>query len=106
MTRTVSPSPEPRFFIDHGMIHDRVTGKHVDTEPVEFEEGQFDASPTLETRDLLNSLADALESTQAEIARLTTALEQILHFSDVEMGDGDGAREVARAALRDSPNVG
>ena len=23
---------EPRFFIDHGMIHDRVTGKHVTTE--------------------------------------------------------------------------
>jgi len=24
---------EPRFFIDHGMIHDRETGKHVTTEP-------------------------------------------------------------------------
>lgn len=24
---------EPRFFIDHGMIHDRLTGKHVTTEP-------------------------------------------------------------------------
>lgn len=26
-------TPEQRFFIDHGMIHDRVTGKHVTTEP-------------------------------------------------------------------------
>lgn len=25
--------PEPRFFIDHGVVHDRVTGKHVTTEP-------------------------------------------------------------------------
>lgn len=24
---------EPRFFIDHGVIHDRLTGKHVTTEP-------------------------------------------------------------------------
>lgn len=24
---------EPRFFIDHGMIHDRETGKHVTTDP-------------------------------------------------------------------------
>jgi hypothetical protein len=23
---------EPRFYIDHGMIHDRVTGKHVTTD--------------------------------------------------------------------------
>lgn len=25
-------SAEPRFFIDHGMIHDRKTGKHVTTD--------------------------------------------------------------------------
>jgi hypothetical protein len=29
-----------RFFVDHGMIHDRVTGKHVTTDGVEpFEDG-------------------------------------------------------------------
>jgi hypothetical protein len=28
-------STEPRFFIDHGMIHDRDTGKHVTCEPDE-----------------------------------------------------------------------
>lgn len=42
---------EPRFFIDHGVIHDRVTGKHVVT----------DGHPPFEdsveqVRDLLNSL--------------------------------------------------
>lgn len=51
-------TPEiPRFFIDHGMIHDRVTGKHVSTEPIEVDEGQFDTSPVSETCDLLNALA-------------------------------------------------
>jgi hypothetical protein len=31
---------EPRFFIDHGMIHDRVTGKHVTTDGnLPFEDG-------------------------------------------------------------------
>lgn len=24
----------PRYFIDHGMIHDRITGKHVELEEV------------------------------------------------------------------------
>ena len=24
----------PRYFIDHGMIHDRITGKHVEPEEV------------------------------------------------------------------------
>lgn len=24
----------PRYFIDHGMIHDRITGKHVEQEEV------------------------------------------------------------------------
>lgn len=32
--------PAPRFFIDHGVIHDRVTGKHVSTNPDSvFEDG-------------------------------------------------------------------
>jgi hypothetical protein len=58
--------------------------------------------------------ADALESTQAEIARLTTALEAIRDYAPVESKDGTGpytqiavfARNTARAALKDSPNVG
>lgn len=48
---------ELRFFIDHGMIHDRDTGKHVSTEPVEYEEGKFDTSPIEEACALLNTLA-------------------------------------------------
>jgi hypothetical protein len=46
-----------RFFIEHGMIHDRVTGKHVTTEPIEFEEGKWDTSPLDDACALLNQLA-------------------------------------------------
>lgn len=42
----------PRFFIDHGVIHDRVTGKHVVTD------GQPPFEDSLEqVLDLLNGLA-------------------------------------------------
>jgi hypothetical protein len=55
------PLPEitdaPRFFIDHGMIHDRLTGKHVSTEVIEYDEGKFDTSPVDDACALLNSLA-------------------------------------------------
>jgi hypothetical protein len=48
--------------------------------------------------------ADALESAQAEIARLTTALEFYAYgIGYTEIEDGG---EIARAALKDSPNVG
>lgn len=44
-------SDEPRFFIDHGMIHDRATGKHVVTDgQPPFEDG------IEQVCDLLNSL--------------------------------------------------
>lgn len=70
-----------RFFIDHGMIHDRATGKHVDTQPIEYEEGQFDNSPVTETCALLNEqhatierLSAELGERDAEILRLVDAL--------------------------------
>jgi len=43
---------EPRFFIDHGVIHDRVTGKHVVTD------GEWPFEDTVEmVCELLNGLA-------------------------------------------------
>lgn len=42
----------PRFFIDHGRIHDRVTGKHVTTD----EDSVFESGIT-ECCTLLNELA-------------------------------------------------
>lgn len=37
---TVPAQGQPRFFIDHGVIHDRITGKHVTTnEDSVFEDG-------------------------------------------------------------------
>jgi hypothetical protein len=47
---------EPRFFIDHGMIHDRQTGKHVTTEADSaFNDG------ILRCCELLNALAEQRE---------------------------------------------
>lgn len=43
---------KPRFFIDHGMIHDRMTGKHVTTN----EDSVFESGIT-ECCALLNNLA-------------------------------------------------
>jgi hypothetical protein len=47
------PAVERRFFIDHGVIHDRVTGKHVVTD------GKPPFEDSLEqVLDLLNELAE------------------------------------------------
>ena len=47
---------EPRFFIDHGMIHDRLTGKHVTTEP----DSAF-CDGIVKCCELLNSLVERRE---------------------------------------------
>jgi hypothetical protein len=49
-------STEPRFFIDHGMIHDRDTGKHVTCEPDEQNLG--DCNGTGEPMTLERAAAD------------------------------------------------
>jgi hypothetical protein len=63
---------EPRFYIDHGIIHDRVTGKHVTTdgEPP-FEDG------IEETCDLLNGLAATQQGDKAIIERLGMMVSQL-----------------------------
>lgn len=43
-----------RFFIDHGMIHDRVTGRHVTTAP---DDETWNGMTITETCALLNKLA-------------------------------------------------
>ena len=50
---------ERRFFIDHGMIHDRVTGRHVATDPEMLGLG---GSMLDDALDLLNSLTAEIEA--------------------------------------------
>jgi hypothetical protein len=91
---------EARFFIDHGVIHDRVTGKHVTTdgEPP-FEDG---IEKVLE---LLNGLA----STADRAEKYEDALSSI-HQREWPAGCKiSGARhasemwDIADAALQDAP---
>jgi hypothetical protein len=60
---------EPRFFIDHGMIHDRITGKHVVTDG----EPPFEDSVEQVCR-LLNSLTN-----EPQAARETLTDEQVYY---------------------------
>ncbi|MGY3359793.1 hypothetical protein ACVWZK_006456 [Bradyrhizobium sp. GM0.4] len=56
MRQSAGIASQPRFFIDHGMIHDRLTGKHVTTEP----DSAF-CDGVAKCCDLLNSLAERRE---------------------------------------------
>lgn len=55
---------EPRFFIDHGVIHDRVTGKHVVTDG----EPPFEDSVE-QVCELLNALADPSVSDMTKLGK-------------------------------------
>lgn len=55
---------DPRFFIDHGMLHDRVTGKHVTTNVDSPYEDGITACCAL-----LNKLADESADSLALLAR-------------------------------------
>lgn len=71
---------EPRFFIDHGMIHDRVTGKHVTTEP----DSQF-CDGILSACELLNALAERREPKPLKLRFNSDWLrEKILADPDIE----------------------
>lgn len=64
---------ELRFFIDHRAIHDRVTGRHVRTDP-DFGPGRLCPEDGIEQCcDLLNSLAAALESDRALLRCIVAA---------------------------------
>lgn len=71
---------QPRFFIDHGQIHDRVTGKHVTTdEDTVFCDG---INCALE---LLNGLAARIEALESALAseREDEALQAADHRADM-----------------------
>jgi len=78
---------EPRFFIDHGMIHDRITGKHVTTdEDSVFQDGIKCCC------DLLNSFVDA-------VADMVGVFEG-LGFLDDDLDPEDfAALQAARAVI-------
>jgi hypothetical protein len=101
---TVSPSPE---------LVDRLRKRAEIRRQIPGRKSVVEGAPD-RISDLLEEAADALESAQAKIARLTTVLEAIRDYAPVESKDGTGpytqiavfARNTARAALKDSPNVG
>lgn len=81
---------EPRFYLDHGMIHDRVTGKHVTTDGEEpFEDG------LPKVLELLNGLPEnrvtILQQRAADMAiKIDEALALVPQSPDgVEVASGD-----------------
>jgi hypothetical protein len=108
----MTEQPEPRFFIGHGMIHDRVTGKHVDPTPIEYEEGKFDTSPVDEVCALLNSLTRPSPEADALPVRAKELLATYLTGSNVAAASialqlGGHARTMAEPffALRDALGI-
>ena len=111
----VKPTPQPesareRFFIDHGTIHDRETGRHV------FGEDRPD--PKGEALELLNAMYSAFEQMRRErdelqkqwqhehtrkvdlehdCDRLRKALERIMELPDIELVMN--AKTIVREAL-------
>jgi hypothetical protein len=74
---------DERFFIDHGTIHDRVTGRHVRTDP-DFGPGRkFEEDGIEECCALLNSLV-------ADEAIIAAAREQVKKWRRDSIG-GDRA---------------
>lgn len=64
---------EPRFFIDHGLIHDRVTGRHVTTAP---DDETYWGGTITGACELLNSLS-VVAPTQPEAGGEVEALKAI-----------------------------
>ena len=94
-----------RFFINHGMIHDRVTGKHVSTEAIEYSEGQFDNSPATETLALLNALTAKLSASEALLRRVEPHLDAIICYAST-MGEHEPNRiafDIRAALARQEP---
>lgn len=105
MTRETEDVVTERFFIDHGMIHDRVTGRHVSTEPVERDEGEWDHSPVTETCALLNELVN--QSLSDRIDELEGALRQCARLARMESSSlASAIVETVNASLRTTHREG
>jgi hypothetical protein len=87
---------EPRFFIDHGVIHDRVTGRHVRSSP---DDGYEDGISALLA--LLNGLASSRTAARADAIRECMDIVEDLDPLPDELGsfDWDGG-------VRDAINAG
>lgn len=96
---------EPRFFIDHGMIHDRITGQHVDTQP------DFDMLDALEPpfeKTLRVERGFGIEHTLALLNELSTAAENDRTIGRVEdlTEAADVLEEYAQNDLREHKRGG
>jgi len=98
---------DPRFFIDHGMIHDRETGQHVTTAPDDEPWNGMTITGCLE---FLNALSAELTRLRAEQCDRRTVLEEAAAYNDklaamdhAECGHGPGysdGRSDASACIR------
>jgi hypothetical protein len=85
-------TPQPRFFMDHGMIHDRVSGQHIHTDQ------DIEPGATERLFALLNELhsarseiepTDAYKEAVAQNLKLRKALEQCVSVAKAWHGDDD-----------------
>lgn len=65
----------PRFFMDHGMIHDRVSGQHIHTDP-EIEPGATERLFAL-LNELSTSVVQSENAASTDVERLKEALRQV-----------------------------
>jgi glutamine synthetase len=79
--QSADSASEPRFFIDHGMIHDRVTGKHVTT----------DGQPPFE--DSIEQVCELLNGLAAQPQTALSPADEAEHFIQAEI---DSAPEPLR----------
>lgn len=107
-----------RFFIDHGQIHDRATGKHVTTdEDSVFCDGINSALELLNTLNAgATEAADAITTLRDENERMREALEKIASGEEEEYDeelrapvivpmDAERLSDIARAALSALPRA-
>lgn len=95
---------EERFFIDHGVIHDRVTGKHVRSYDVPIENSGEDG--IVECCALMNKLSGAedanVQDLVSEVRRLRVALKASdQRHADFVHGDYNKLQDARHAANRE-----
>lgn len=95
--RLRKPSVEPRFFIDHGAVHDRVTGKHVSTKPDDgYEDG---VTACCELLNALSAAGSDVARLEREVAPLRKLYKAISRARDYNSRPGVNFTPSIRASL-------
>lgn len=90
---------EARFFIDHGMIHDRVTGRHVTTAP---DDETWHGVTVTGACELLNSLARPPSLPDDLRATLAFVEDAFIGLAKGEYSPTGGTAERALSQVRDA----